>query len=147
MFRLARVIKVIKNKNKILGQISIYLKVAKGLESLVFLLIAFISSMHLFTCFWIMVAAFTVDESCQGDTCYTGTWLENYGDNETSLSANSSHFYSIAFYWACQTVTTVGYGDVLGKSSVERLLCAIAMIFGVIAFSIGNGKLASVIQT
>ena len=54
--------------------------------------------------------------------------------------------YAVAFYWAVQTVTTVGYGDVGSTNTTERILCSIIMVFGVIAFSFANGSLASIMQ-
>lgn len=54
--------------------------------------------------------------------------------------------YVIAIYWAVQTVTTVGYGDVGSSNSFERIVCAICMVFGVCVFTFANGSLASIMQ-
>lgn len=43
-------------------------------------------------------------------------------------------------------MTTVGYGDITGTNTVERIFCALAMVVGVIAFSFVNGALASIIS-
>jgi hypothetical protein len=58
----------------------------------------------------------------------------------------SKDMYIIAIYWAVQTATTVGYGDVLTTNSTERIFCAFMMVIGVIAFSFANGALSSIIQ-
>ena len=54
--------------------------------------------------------------------------------------------YWISFYWTITTVTTVGYGDISGTNTAERIFCAITMVVGVIAFSFVNGALASIIS-
>jgi len=43
-------------------------------------------------------------------------------------------------YWACQTITTVGYGDVAAKTKEELLLSFVWMLVGVgfYSFIIGN---------
>jgi len=51
----------------------------------------------------------------------------------------------VAFYWAVQTVTTVGYGDVGGKNNLEKGFACFAMMCGVIAFSFASGNLASIL--
>lgn len=59
---------------------------------------------------------------------------------------NKPDYYVISLYWAVQTATTVGYGDVNSINSAERLFCAVMMIIGVIAFSFANGALTSIIS-
>ena len=50
-------------------------------------------------------------------------------------------------YWAFQTLTTVGYGDVYGKTTLERVYCCLWMIFGVAFYSFTIGNLQSIIST
>jgi hypothetical protein len=50
-------------------------------------------------------------------------------------------------YWTVQTVTTVGYGDISGTNSAERIFCSIIMVIGVCSFSFVNGSLASVLSS
>ena len=50
-------------------------------------------------------------------------------------------------YWAFQTLTTVGYGDVVGYTTLERVYCLIWMIFGVAFYSFTIGNLQSIIST
>jgi hypothetical protein len=50
-------------------------------------------------------------------------------------------------YWAFQTLTTVGYGDVTGRTTMERVYCLLWMIFGVAFYSFTIGNLQSIIST
>ena len=51
-----------------------------------------------------------------------------------------SYQYIVSVYWALQTLTTVGYGDVTPRSVYEKIAGLIWMIIGVgfYAFTIGN---------
>ena len=52
--------------------------------------------------------------------------------------------YFVAFYYTITTMTTVGYGDVVGVNTLERLISIINEIVGVIVFSIIMSKLANI---
>merc|ERR1719326_1632468 len=54
--------------------------------------------------------------------------------------ASVSRQYLAGFYWSMMTITTVGYGDVLPKSDIERIYCVVAMLIGssVNAYVIGR---------
>jgi len=41
----------------------------------------------------------------------------------------------------------VGYGDIPGANSAERIFCSIIMVLGVCSFSFVNGSLASVLSS
>jgi voltage-gated potassium channel len=43
--------------------------------------------------------------------------------------------YSSAFYFTVTTITTAGYGDISGTNTLERYICALFMILGVLIFS------------
>jgi voltage-gated potassium channel len=49
-----------------------------------------------------------------------------------------------AMWWALQTVTTVGYGDVVPTSSAGRLVAAVLMLAGVSAIPITTSLVVSV---
>jgi hypothetical protein len=62
----------------------------------------------------------------------TQNWLTNaYLDNATDYQK-----YTAAFYFTITTMATVGYGDISGHNTLERIICILIMIIGVIVFSI-----------
>jgi hypothetical protein len=73
---------------------------------------------------------------------FNDTWISSY----TNDGLSNFDLYYLACYWAVQTVTTVGYGDVSCMNSTERLFCSFMMVIGVLAFSFANGSFASIIQ-
>jgi voltage-gated potassium channel Kch len=52
------------------------------------------------------------------------------------IAPHDFHDYPTAFWWAVQTVTTVGYGDVVPASNAGRLVASVLMISGVAFISL-----------
>lgn len=48
-------------------------------------------------------------------------------------------------YWAVATLTTVGYGDVVGSTDLERIFSICWMIFGVVLYGFTIGSLTSIL--
>jgi hypothetical protein len=53
--------------------------------------------------------------------------------------------YVTSFYFTVTTIMTVGYGDITAISLMERLLCILLMLIGVVAFSYATGSISSII--
>ena len=64
-----------------------------------------------------------------------------------NLVKNKNHMeiYITSFYYTISTITTVGYGDISGKNTLERGMCIIIMLIGVMAFSFATGSLSSIL--
>ena len=52
--------------------------------------------------------------------------------------------YFVSFYYTITTITTVGYGDMVGTNTLERLVSIINEVVGVIIFSIIISKFANI---
>jgi len=52
----------------------------------------------------------------------------------------------IGFYYALTSLSTVGLGDYVPKSDLERVLCAFMLLFGVGIFSISMNKLLEIVN-
>lgn len=53
----------------------------------------------------------------------------------------------VAFYWALQTLTTVGFGDITIKTVTERIYAIIWMIIGVAFYSYAIGNMTNMIAS
>jgi len=51
--------------------------------------------------------------------------------------------YGVSLWWAIQTVTTVGYGDVVPTSVAGRIVAAVVMLTGIGLITIVSGAVAS----
>ena len=81
------------------------MKISKNTENLAIFLCVFFIFTHLVTCIWIIIA-----NSLASDSEGTGTWMESYMGNGQLADGD---LYVLSLYWTIQTITTVGYGDVL----------------------------------
>ncbi|CAK56960.1 unnamed protein product (macronuclear) [Paramecium tetraurelia] len=81
---------------------------------------------HLFACLWLWICRFNENTN----------WLSYYNFNEKDQFTQLVQ----AFFWAYQTITVIGYGDIEAHNSDEYLLVNIWMLIGVgyYSFTIGN---------
>src|SRR5262245_57961263 len=61
------------------------------------------------------------------------------------LDRDSFSSYGLAFWWAIQTVTTVGYGDVVPSGAVGKVIGGIEMVIGVAFISFLTAGVTSVV--
>ena len=88
---------------------------------------------HLMACFWFLAATFE-------DNLYE-TWVGAKG----LVDESSLYQYFNSFYWAFQTVTTVGYGDFTLSTNTEYILALFWMMVGVNFYSFTIGNVSSII--
>jgi voltage-gated potassium channel len=67
----------------------------------------------------VIIATYTVLVTCAGGLV---AWLTD---------RNNFHSLGDGLWWALQTVTTVGYGDVVPRSGTSRVIGAVVMISGI----------------
>ena len=132
--RLVRMLKVVKDRNKLVKQLSEMLKIGVGVERLFFYFLIFFILCHCGACFWILSAKFN---NLDPDTWIIKNEFENLSDFDLYISA---------FYFTVTTIITVGYGDILAFTTIEKSLCIIFMIIGVISFSFLVGSLSSILS-
>lgn len=90
---------------------------------------------HLMSCFWYMAATLEDD-----------IWVTWVGGRDI-VDADNGYLYFNAFYWAFQTVTTVGYGDFGVATTSEYVLALLWMCIGVNFYSFTIGNVSSIIAT
>ena len=83
---------------------------------------------HLVGCFWFLFAKL--------DDFNPDTWVVRLG----YIDKDSRTQYLASIYWALQTLTTVGFGDINAVTVTEKLISIFSMIFGVgfYSYTIGN---------
>jgi hypothetical protein len=55
--------------------------------------------------------------------------------------------YAIALYWAFTTMTTVGFGDIVGTSSAEYLAVVFGMLVGASVFGYVIGNVTAIMES
>ena len=130
MIRLAKFGKI---RTKLFKNFSGIMELTAGLDRLIFLSMVFFLMIHIIACFWIFIAKF--DETSKENWIFS----KNYQDYP------EYDLYVASFYFSVPTIVTVGYGDITGISSTEKIIAVFLMIIGVIAFSFATGALSSII--
>lgn len=111
------------------------IKLNPGYTKLITVSVTVLFLVHLVSCFYYLVAQFTnFDPQC---------WVVMAG----LIDSSNFTLYITAMYWAFQTLTTVGYGDVNGYTTSERVYSLAWMVFGVAFYSFTIGNLQSIIST
>ena len=54
------------------------------------------------------------------------------------------HSFGDAFWWALQTVTTVGYGDIVPKDVIGRIIGAVVMLQGIAFITVVTAVITSI---
>ena len=115
------------------------LKVSDKFSDLIMVISTFFLGCHIIGCLWIVTANMSYDEKFEyQDSKYKNNWINNDKYNQYT----ARQLYIAAYYYTVTTVTTVGYGDITGTNSGEKIFCMILMVSGVVFFSIVSGYLA-----
>lgn len=77
------------------------------------------------------------------DDIYPDTWVVRYNYVDSSIW----ELYVASFYFTITTITTVGYGDISGGTTLERIICIILMCIGGILYSFAIGSLSSILSS
>ena len=140
LYRLVRILRMIKmlrvfRKSSQFKEWMNTLNVSVGLIRMANMLSLMFFMVHLMACFWYMAA--TLEDNL------FATWVGERG----IVDSPKSYQYFNSFYWAFQTVTTVGYGDFTVQTTTEYILALIWMIIGVNFYSFTIGNVSSIIAS
>ena len=69
-------------------------------------------------------------------------FISNFGMDEMKPSDSAIKM----LYWAFTSLSTVGFGDLHPRSDVERVVCAIILLFGVMIFSYVLGNFVEILN-
>jgi len=136
MYKLFRVVRILKafrhyRDNSFLERLQDCLQLNSRLYKLVKFLCSVLLCVHIAGCFWFFSARIYDFEP--------ETWVVRCGYTDADMWSK----YLASIYWAVTTVTTVGYGDISGKTELEMILCVIWMFIGVGFYSFTIGSLSS----
>ena len=132
LLKLMRLIKLSKGKQtNLINNVQEFLRIDMAFKRIFMFSCYFLLTCHIVACCWIITG--TYDESEE-------SWI--YGMREDPIFEQ----YLTSFYFTITTVTTVGYGDISASTGLEKGICILIMMIGVMAFSFASGALANYIQ-
>lgn len=130
LFKMVRLLKYNRNIKRLLDR----MKMNPGYVRMLTMILTIIFLVHLVSCFYYMVVSF----NDFGPDC----WVAAHG----LLDEDNFTQYLSAVYWTFQTLTTVGYGDMQGTTTPERVFCTCWILIGVAYYSFAIGSLQSIIS-
>jgi hypothetical protein len=137
--KLMRMLRVVKGRNSSnLNHVTKFflqkLKINSNIEKLMIFVSGFLLINHILACLWFFVGKM---EDFNPDS-----WTSRYN----ILDLNNHDIYLTSLYWTLTTVTTVGYGDYVAKTLIEKVFCLCIMTFGVLTYSFFIGALSSIVN-
>ena len=90
---------------------------------------------HWFGCIWFMISKY-------------GGYDTNWASNSTDTDFMEEPWftqYIAALYWACFTLTTVGYGDIYPTNNLEMAFATIVLFFGTCTYTVAIGNLEEIV--
>lgn len=134
ILRLAKIFALFKGNDQVVRFFD-KLKLNSGMIRMIKICAAVFFLVHLMSCFWYLSAKFNdFDYNC---------WVVQRGIQDES----NGYLYLTSVYWALQTITTVGYGDITVLTVSELVLSILWMVFGVGFFSFTIGNLSSLLAS
>jgi len=139
LYRIVRILRLIKlarlsKRGGFLAQVQELLQLTSSTSNMVGLLLTVLFLTHLVACIFFLQSKLMdfPDDS----------WViqEDVMDKEVFFQ------YTIAFYWALQTLTTVGFGDITIVSVEERIFAIMWMIIGIAFYSYAIGNMTNFID-
>ena len=131
--RLAKIFKLLKSSNAVLSQMSNTMQMSASMERITVIGVFAIFFFHIASCMFVFL--------CEFDMEIWNSW--RYQDPYSSYA--EYQMYITAMYYVVTTMSTVGYGDISGGTTLERIFCIALMLTGVVSFNLISGSLAAMI--
>lgn len=134
MFSLLSLLKLFKLQNSGLKFPQIFiLSSNNSTERLIKIFSTIVVIVQVLACFWYLLAFFNdYSEDC---------WLVYYKYQDK----DNGFIYLTSIYWVFVTITTVGFGDITPKNSIEQVYAMLVMGIGVAFYSLTIGNLTTLI--
>ncbi|KAJ8552164.1 hypothetical protein ON010_g10382 [Phytophthora cinnamomi] len=132
LFKLAR----IRRLGKVFANLEDAVYTNQSLVSLAKLVLTMLFIAHLVACLWYAVGRVDPTES----------WLAVLANDPAGHVTDPNYLqYVRSVYWAIVTMTTIGYGDIVGHNNYERMLNIAVMAVGVSFFGYVIGTISTLV--
>ena len=124
LFRLLKLVKVVET-GRAVDTMKEFLRLRHSTEMIAVTMALIFFMIHWVACMWMLTVSVRFSKSDHKEL-YDSWYVQgNYGQE---WPPNLWKMFPICLYWACQTITTIGYGDVANPgTNSERWVAVIAM--------------------
>lgn len=133
--RLAKIFKLLKSSNAILSQMSNRMQMSASMERISSIVVFALFFFHISSCMFIFLCEF------DGDVFSSWRYQQPYSQ------FTNGELYVTSLYYVVTTMSTVGYGDISGSTTLERIYCIVLMLTGVVSFNLISGTLGAMITS
>ena len=140
------------------------MRLTPGITSMIGVIAAVVYMNHLIACFWFFLPKISGYPANNWIFNLWVKWTTNFSNvtppsdfdwkkaycYDNSLCGGKNNiflWYTVSFYWGMQTLLTVGFGDINGKTFEERFFCIFWIVFGVSFYSYTIGNVTNVISS
>jgi len=137
VLRLTRVFKLANNQHgwHCLNRFQEHVGIRHSAMRMLFFLVTVLLAVHIMACLWFFIS------SLEGHS--PNTWAGTLNiENDPTFDQ-----YIASLYWTITTLSTVGYGDIVPRTSLERIVSIFWMIFGLCFFSFTVSSLSSMLNS
>eukprot|EP00434_Breviolum_minutum_P001343 symbB.v1.2.001180.t2/scaffold60.1/size581591/20 len=132
--RLLKLMRLVKT-SRIIHNLEIPLSIPYQKVALARFLIVLILVCHWVACLWAMTLNLGSD--------YPSNWFDNVEDHQ---DRDPARIYIAAFYFACYTITSVGFGDITPQNVMERYICSGILLASGLAWAYILGEVGAIVS-
>lgn len=148
MLKILRLIKMLRlfSSSHLISKVIKEINLNIGLSKILKIFINFAFLNHVVGCLWFFIVIFHISivsylAQAKLEDFSPDTWV-----GQADLAdADTKSQYVASLYWAFQTLTTVGYGDIIPGTQVEKIICTWWPIICVTVYSFLVGNLAAIL--
>lgn len=132
LLKLARLVKT----SRMIHNLEIPLSIPYQKVALARFLVVLVLVCHWVACLWAMTLNL-------GEGDYQARWIDSIEDPE---SREPLRVYIAAFYFACYTITSVGFGDITPRNVLERTFCSAILLACGLAWAYIIGEVGAIVS-